>query len=52
VTDGPAPLRAKAFAGASWLALRVGDYEAKKAFTENHLATSRALGDQQGVAGH
>ena len=48
--DGPAPLRAKALGGASWLALRLGDYEQAVLLAGESLAVYRSLGDEPGVA--
>jgi predicted ATPase/DNA-binding SARP family transcriptional activator len=48
--DGPAPLRAKALGGASWLALRLGDYEQAVLLAEESLAVYRSLGDEPGIA--
>jgi tetratricopeptide (TPR) repeat protein len=43
-------LRAKALAGGSWLALRLGDYEQAELLGAESLATYRSIGDEAGVA--
>jgi len=43
-------LRARAFSGASWLAIPQGDYGAAKVFTEEGLSLYRQLGDEEGIA--
>ena len=48
--NGPAPLRAKALGGGSWLALRLGDYEEAELLAAESLAVYRSLGDEPGVA--
>jgi predicted ATPase/DNA-binding SARP family transcriptional activator len=47
---GPAPLRAKALGGASWLALRLGDYEQAELLAAQSLDVYRSLGDEDGIA--
>jgi len=48
--SGPAPLRAKALGGGSWLALRLGDYEQAEQLAAESLVIYRSLGDEPGVA--
>ena len=48
--DGPAPLRAKALGGGSWLAMRLGDYDRAAELGEESLALYRSLGDEAGIA--
>jgi len=50
-SDGLEPLRAQALAGASWLALRLGDYEQAELRAAESLAVYRSLGDDHGTAG-
>ncbi len=49
--EGPAPLRAKALGGASWLAFRLGHYEQAELLAAESLAVYRSLGDESGIAG-
>ena len=49
-SERPAPLRAKALGGGSWIALRLGDYERSEQLGEESLALYRSLGDDAGVA--
>jgi tetratricopeptide (TPR) repeat protein len=48
--DGPAPVRAKALGGGSWIALRLGDYERAEQLAEESLDLYRMLGDEPGIA--
>ena len=48
---GLEPERANALAGASWLALRLGDYEQAERRAAESLDVYRALGDERGIAG-
>jgi predicted ATPase/DNA-binding SARP family transcriptional activator len=47
---GPAPLRAKALAGAAFVAHPFGDYEGMRRSAEASLELFRRLGDQRGTA--